>query len=51
MQMNFELLGNGVVPDACQHVEITQTKEPVKSAGNFHFSLMCGASCLTEIIT
>lgn len=48
--MNFELLGSTVVPDTCQHVELTQTKEPVKSAGNFHFSLMCGASCLTEII-
>lgn len=36
-QMIFELLGNGTVPDACQHVEVTQTKEAVESAGNFLF--------------
>lgn len=35
MQMNFQLLGNSTVPDACQHVEVTQTKEAVESSGNF----------------
>lgn len=28
-QMIFELLGNGTLPDACQHVGVTQTKEAV----------------------
>ncbi len=37
VQMNFRLLGNSAVPDACQHVEVTQTKEAVESAGNFLF--------------
>lgn len=39
MQMNFVLLGNSAVPDACQHVAVTQTKEAVESVGNFHFFL------------
>lgn len=50
IQMNFELLGNSAVPDACQHVEVTQTKEAVKTAGNLIFFPLMWASCLAEII-
>lgn len=40
MQMNFELPGNSTVPDACQHVEGTQTKKAVESDGNFLLLLL-----------
>lgn len=35
MQMNVELLGNGVASEARQHVKVTQTKGAVECTGNF----------------
>lgn len=48
MQMNFEVLGNRAAPDSCQHVEVTQTKEAVESAGHFSFPTWCVARQLSR---